>query len=433
MPPELSAMQKLRKIAMRSIAKVLTPHLSKGLGNHRQRPPVYWKQDPRPLPETIPFDPACSKPSAGVEYAAQDMRRPYRILCLDGGGVRGLLTVKILQRIVKRHPQFLDQVDAIVGTSVGGIMALLLASGYSPNKLDEIFEFSLEHIFTPNPWRVLNPWRAKYSDKSKQELFQHFFGERKMTDLKKACSVIAFRLDGRKSETHSFFDREGWRPAVFSNMHAGASKVLPDQDLAVWDAAMRTSAAPTMFPVFKGYVDGGITANNPSILAISKAIAHLPHVSTRNCVLLSLGAGTFPRHTNIFSAVTREGDVRVGKQGALRLDHADWGIKQWIPFLLDLLLDGDSVTTEMVMGYLLGKNGLYHRLDPALPRQIALDDVSAMQELRDFGEKIDLTSTFEFIEKNFIDDYQDSGGGATNTLDSSSNYSDEWVREINKK
>ena len=45
----------------------------------------------------------------------------------------------------------------------------------------------------------------------------------------------------------------------------------------------------------------------------------------------------------MFSSAGREDEV----DGKL-LGRADWGIKQWIPFLLDLLLDGDSVTTEMV-------------------------------------------------------------------------------------
>jgi patatin-like phospholipase/acyl hydrolase len=98
-------------------------------------------------------------------------------------------------------------------------------------------------------------------------------------------------------------------------MAPGPSGVLPDREVYAWDAAMKTSAAPTFFPVHRGYTDGGIVANNPSILAISKAIAHIPHISTDNCVLLSLGAGTFPRHTNIFSEATREGDVVVGKSG----------------------------------------------------------------------------------------------------------------------
>lgn len=106
----------------------------------------------------------------------------------------------------------------------------------------------------------------------------------------------------------------------------------------VWDAAMRTSAAPTYFPVYKGYVDGGIVANNPSVIAAAKAIAHNPHVSMRNVIVLSLGAGSYPRHTTV------------------NLDgENDWGLKQWIPKLLDLLLDGDSVTIDMVMHYLLDR------------------------------------------------------------------------------
>ena len=58
-----------------------------------------------------------------------DKRRPYRILCLDGGGVRGILTNALLMRIVEHDPNFMDEIDLIAGTSAGGILALLLACG----------------------------------------------------------------------------------------------------------------------------------------------------------------------------------------------------------------------------------------------------------------------------------------------------------------
>lgn len=166
------------------------------------------------------------------------MRKPYRILSLDGGGVRGLLTTTILDRIVEHNPNFLNEVDFVVGTSAGGILALLIASGYSlrhvfpsnqcantiscyryaPKECTEIFRWGMPHIFGHDPLRAINPFKAKYCDKAKEEILQKFFGDRKMTDLEKTCAVVAFRLDGKKSATHSFFNKEGWRPAVFSNM-----------------------------------------------------------------------------------------------------------------------------------------------------------------------------------------------------------------------
>jgi patatin-like phospholipase/acyl hydrolase len=126
---------------------------------------------------------------------------------LDGGGVRGALTTVILHRICKHYPTFLDEVDFICGTSAGGLIGLLLSAGYSAQQCHEIYSFAAPHIFGYNPWRILNPTKSKYSDKAKQELFQHYFGERTMVDLKKTASVIAFRLDGRKSHTHSFFHK----------------------------------------------------------------------------------------------------------------------------------------------------------------------------------------------------------------------------------
>ena len=63
---------------------------------------------------------------------------------------------------------------------------------------------------------------------------KYYYGpQRTMIDLKKTVAIVAFRVDGRKSMTTPFFNKEGWRPAVFSNMAKAAGQVEPDATLQV--------------------------------------------------------------------------------------------------------------------------------------------------------------------------------------------------------
>jgi patatin-like phospholipase/acyl hydrolase len=109
----------------------------------------------------------------------------------------------------------------------------MLSAGYTPKECTEIFKWAIPHIFGHFPFRRINPFVAKYDDKPKEQILREFFGDRTMVDLKKACAVVAFRFDGRRSRTHSFFDKEGWRPAIYSNMAKAEGLVLPDYDLKV--------------------------------------------------------------------------------------------------------------------------------------------------------------------------------------------------------
>jgi len=128
-----------------------------------------------------------------------------------------------------------------------------------------------------------------------------------------------------------------------------------------------------------------VVANNPSILAVSKAMAHYSHVTPRRIALLSIGAGHYPRFANLTpEKAPRERPLMIEGQAMDTMPlRVDWGIRQWIPYLLgetrlflvcagcdccllilDLILDGDSITTEMVMYYLLAGTNMYHRIDP---------------------------------------------------------------------
>jgi predicted acylesterase/phospholipase RssA len=71
----------------------------------------------------------------------------YRILTFDGGGVRGAYTAMLLQRLSSGVPRFIDSVDLLAGTSTGGIIALGLASGRTPNELVSLYRDNAAKIF----------------------------------------------------------------------------------------------------------------------------------------------------------------------------------------------------------------------------------------------------------------------------------------------
>jgi hypothetical protein len=107
---------------------------------------------------------------------------------------------------------------------------------------------------------------------------------------------------------------------------------------------------------------------------VAKALAHRSAVA-QNVTVLSIGAGTYPRHSNLRVNSNKTSDKTTR-------DRIDWGIAQYSSVLLNLLLDGDSVTIDLVMHYLMDREGLYHRFDPQLPKEVALDDVTAMKVAR---------------------------------------------------
>ena len=348
-----------------------------------------------PPPPVIPFIKYASPGPPKSPWSSPDCTQPeFRILSLDGGGVRGVLTAVILGRILKEVPSFLDNVDLIAGTSTGGLMGLMLAAGYTPEECEDIYKYACPLIFSKDPWRVYNPLKAKYSPDGRSEICKAYLNEdRTLRDLKKHVVITSFKLDGKVGQMGAFISMNGgWRPAVFSNIPKLDGKLEPDLDLQAWDAAMRTSAAPTYFPSHKGYVDGAMFANNPSMLAVSKACAHFPKVTPENTVVLSVGVGNFP-----ISIPTPEDE------------DLDWGVKDWVPYIFDLLLDGDSLSSELLLRYMLNspsKNqnipeNRYHRIDATLPRYMELDDVSAIPLLVEIGNKLDLNDTIAFVRTHF--------------------------------
>ena len=242
--------------------------------------------------EPIPFH-------VGEQSARAALReKPFWILSLDGGGLRGVFTARILERLHGRFPELLDRVSLVAGTSTGGILALLLAAGYSPADCVRIYEDEGPAVFRkPLIGGLLSYlFKAKYEPIALAQLADRYLGKRTMGDLDKFVLVTAFRVDDKPSQ-HAVHnqpgddERRGWRPAVFSNLPFVPGVAIPDSALLCRDAGLRTSAAPTLFPLHQGYADGVLTANNPSLVAVGKVLAHFPKLKRSEMRVLSIGGG----------------------------------------------------------------------------------------------------------------------------------------------
>jgi uncharacterized protein len=207
-----------------------------------------------------------------------------------------------------------------------------------------------------------------------------------MHDLLKYVIITSFKVDASdESETdrkRTFFPGAKWRPAVFSNIPLAQGSVSPDMDELVVDIAMRTSAAPTYFPLHQGYADGGLFAHNPSLVAFSRVCHHFHTLNSTNVAILSLGTGNFKFNVDL------EGDM-----------NADWGLRQWAPHLLNVLMDGAAQKTDLALNMVLQDK--YHRLEPFFEEYTDLDDVEQIPDAINAANELNLEPTYEFLTNHF--------------------------------
>jgi patatin-like phospholipase/acyl hydrolase len=299
---------------------------------------------------------------------------PYRIITFDGGGVRGSLMATLVKRLVNQFPNLLDEVDLFAGTSTGSVVALTLASGNNADTLVDFYSIeNLRSAFSPAHFNVFRP---KYNNAHFKKLLEtHFPGNPRLRDLKHKLLAPSFKLDDPK--------RKDWRPVFFHN--------FPDShhlDDFVVDVALRSAAAPTIFPSHDGHIDGGMMANNPSTAAIAYALGHAqPRPTLEDIRVLSIGTGLSP--------------------SIIQLETKGWGVIQWMlnPFrspsmpLLNVLFDGVVEADALMSRHMIRPR--YCRLNPPLKTPTALDDWKAIPELIKTADDFDLGPTFEWIEEHW--------------------------------
>ncbi len=313
-------------------------------------------------------------------------RARYRILSLDGGGIRGVLSAVLLERLEAARPGLLAQVDLFAGTSTGGILALGLAAGLPPTVARNLYEVKGAQVFADSLLDDLkdigNSVGAQYSNAGLKQALTEQFGDLTLGELPGRVVVSSFDLDNDPAQPGQL---RTWKPKFFHNFPG------PDSDAAerVVDVALRTSAAPTYFPTHQGYIDGGVAANNPGMCAVAQALDRRNGgQQLRNLALLSLGTGAYSQY--------------------LLAQDADWGWVQWARPIIEIMLSGNEGVADFQCACLLGER--YHRLDPTLPSNYKLDDVGKVPALVAVAEAANLAPTLAWLDRAYLPAPRRRGG-----------------------
>ncbi|MEP2025433.1 MAG: CBASS cGAMP-activated phospholipase [Reichenbachiella sp.] len=330
------------------------------------------------------------------------MKDKFKILSIDGGGIRGVFPAMFLAKLEaelksqkKENWQIYQNFDLICGTSTGGILAIALALGIPAQELYDLYLNNSEAIFGKN-WKLLRFYKrwvkglgwSVHNRNSLESLIREKF--------KSAYGNEDPRLDNCKTSVCvPIYDLLNGQPSVLKTRHNKAFK--RDYHIPAFKAALATSAAPTYFDPysstyedlnglespFSNKVDGGVVANNPTLIGILEAQEAFA-VKHENLSVLSLGTG-YQKFTD-------------GKK------RSRWGISYWLgkTRLIDLFMQAQSQLVENQISLI--QNGIdkkhkdnprfkYIRINTELSGslKIALDETNP-DKLKKLGEK----AAFEF-------------------------------------
>ena len=234
---------------------------------------------------------------------------PKKMLALDGGGIRGIITLEVLARLESLlretkaggDPDFrlADYFDYIAGTSTGALIASGLSIGMSVADISHFYYDSSRQMFSRAGY--LQRFRYKYEDEKLSHLLKDVFGATTTLCSDKLRTLLLVVM--RNATTDSPWPISNNPRAKFNERTVAGCNL----DLPLWQLVRASTAAPTYFPperIKVGdqeflFVDGGVTMyNNPAFQLFLMATLE-PYrlqwpTGTENMLLVSIGTGTTP-------------------------------------------------------------------------------------------------------------------------------------------
>lgn len=283
------------------------------------------------------------------------MSEYYRVLSIDGGGIRGIIPALVLDHLETiTGRQVWELFDMITGTSTGGLLALGLTkpgpegdrAQYAASDIAQLYEDRGSKIFSAR-WQ--GPFfDEKYPKAPIEAVLDEYFGEARLPDALTEVLITAYEIERR-------------RPIVFKRRHARRDDYKRrEHDLPMKQIARATSAAPTYFEPtriemdgpqeYLALIDGGVFANNPALCGYVEALKLKE--PDQKVLLMSLGTGELT-HPLPFNEIK------------------NWGLLQWARQIVDVVFDGVSGNVEYIIEHLADPGDRIERF------QIRLDEETA--------------------------------------------------------
>jgi patatin-like phospholipase/acyl hydrolase len=293
----------------------------------------------------------------------------FRILALDGGGIKGAFTASVLATLEERLCAPLgSQFDLIAGTSTGGILAIGLGMGLSPADMLRFYRERGATIFPTmrfhRRWKseIRNLFKPKHSQELLlQELKKAYFpGNTNKALGDSICRLVIPAYDAVSGVCHIF--RTPHHPLLIADRSTNAAEV-----------ALATAAAPTYFSAAKvqnmisnaPYFDGGVWANCPAMAAIIEAVCYL-NVPLDRIDVLSIGTTEEPFTVKAMAKA---------------------GVARWGKSLIDLLLNAQVDSVVRHAQQLVGEPRFLRINTMTNPGMYTLDNAEEIENLISLGNK----------------------------------------------
>nr|XP_021524411.1 85/88 kDa calcium-independent phospholipase A2 isoform X5 [Aotus nancymaae] len=313
------------------------------------------------------------KPAFILGSMRDEKRSHDHLLCLDGGGVKGLVIIQLLIAIEKASGVATkDLFDWVAGTSTGGILALAILHNKSMAYMRSVYFRMKDEVF-----RGSRP----YESGPLEEFLKREFGEHtKMTDVKKPKVMLTGTLSDRQpAELHLFRNYDAPETVREPRFNQNVNLRPPTQpsDQLVWRAARSSGAAPTYFRPNGRFLDGGLLANNPTLDAMTEIHEYNQDLIRKGqankvkklSIVVSLGTGRSPQVPVTCVDVFRPSNP-------WELAKTVFGAKELGKMVVDCCTDPDGRAVDRARAWCEMVGIQYFRLNPQLGTDIMLDEVS---------------------------------------------------------